>query len=72
MTPKACSAERALVIVRVRSLLNGSVRHTSETSTCEQSRALASAEQASVLAYLTYVNKITQLKSYLQNKALPT
>jgi hypothetical protein len=28
-------------------LLNGSVRHSSEAITCEQSRALASAEQAS-------------------------
>jgi hypothetical protein len=44
---EACSTERALAIVCVRSLLNGSVRHSKEASACEQSRALASAEQAS-------------------------
>ena len=44
---EACSAERVLTIVGVRSLLNGSVRYSSEASACEQSRAFASAEQAS-------------------------
>jgi hypothetical protein len=37
--PKACSAERALAIVRVRSSLNGTVRYSSEASACEQLRA---------------------------------
>jgi hypothetical protein len=53
LNSEACSAERALAIVLVRSRLNGSVRHSSEASACEQSRALASAEQASV-----YGNKV--------------
>jgi DNA-binding transcriptional regulator YdaS (Cro superfamily) len=48
-TREACSGERALAIVRVRSLLKSSVRYSSEASPCEQPRAFASAEQASGL-----------------------
>jgi hypothetical protein len=36
---EACSAERALTIVRVHLPLNGIVRYSSEVSACEQSRA---------------------------------
>jgi hypothetical protein len=39
--PEACSVERALAIVHVRSPLNDSVRYCSEASACEQSRAFA-------------------------------
>jgi hypothetical protein len=37
----ACSAERALAIVCVRSPLNSSVRYSLEANACEQSRAFA-------------------------------
>jgi hypothetical protein len=55
---EACSAERALAIVRVCSLLNSDVRHSSEASACKQSRAFASAEQASGLAIVLSCNNV--------------
>jgi hypothetical protein len=55
--PEACSAERALVIVRVRSPQNGSVCYSSEVSACEQAnnRDVRSAEQASGLQNISWL-----------------
>jgi hypothetical protein len=47
------SQQRPVQQSRECSLLNGNVRHSSEASACEQSRALASAEQASEDCLLT-------------------
>jgi hypothetical protein len=41
VTAEACTAERALAIVCLRSPLNGSVRYSVEASACEHSQAFA-------------------------------
>jgi hypothetical protein len=46
----ACSTERALAIIRVRSPLNGSARYSSEASACKQSRAFALLNRHQVLS----------------------
>jgi hypothetical protein len=62
-----CSVERALANVGVCSLLNGSVHYSSEASACEQSRAFASAEQASVY---THYDILAPFQQYITRTGL--